>query len=144
MDKKKPAETVSFSAQYKDPRWQKKRLEILERDNFTCRDCGDTESKLNVHHLYYSPDKKVWEYDNITYLTLCDDCHKSEHDGNPMRYINAMLIDKKMSNPSNQNTWMRIICTIDQANLSHKQEESVMIAIMNVVKATAVVSGVSQ
>jgi len=27
---------LTYSEKLKDPRWQKKRLEILSRDNFTC------------------------------------------------------------------------------------------------------------
>lgn len=37
----------------KDPRWQKKRLKVFERDEWTCQCCNDTESTLNVHHRYY-------------------------------------------------------------------------------------------
>jgi len=33
-----------------DPRWQKKRLEILERDGFECNSCGDSSTELHVHH----------------------------------------------------------------------------------------------
>lgn len=33
----------------KDPRWQKRRLEIFQRDEFTCQVCFDTESTLHVH-----------------------------------------------------------------------------------------------
>ena len=32
---------MGYSEKLKDPRWQKKRLEILERDNFRCQYCGD-------------------------------------------------------------------------------------------------------
>ena len=64
---------------YKDPRWQKKRLEIMERDNFTCQSCGDTESTLNVHHTYYEKGKKPWEYPDVTLITWCENCHKDRH-----------------------------------------------------------------
>ena len=59
----------------KDPRWQKKRLEILERDNWTCRYCGDTEKTLHVHHLFYIPKVEPWEIHNGFLLTLCERCH---------------------------------------------------------------------
>ncbi len=45
-----------------DPRWQKKRLEIMQRDGFECRDCSDGKETLNVHHAYYIPGRKPWEY----------------------------------------------------------------------------------
>lgn len=66
-----------FIQQYKDPRWQKKRLEIMERDNFFCTSCGDSESTLNVHHCVpYKKDCLIWEYENNELTTLCEDCHK--------------------------------------------------------------------
>ena len=44
----------SYYEKLLDPRWQKKRLEILNRDEFKCRSCGDDKSTLHVHHGYYS------------------------------------------------------------------------------------------
>lgn len=68
-----------YKSQYKDPRWQKKRLEILSRDNFTCQECDDDSSTLNVHHHYYTKNKPVWDYPNSALITLCEDCHKQHH-----------------------------------------------------------------
>ena len=66
-----------YSEKLKDPRWQKKRLEIFQRDEYTCQICGDTESTLAVHHYKYSGEP--WEIDNKYLKTLCEDCHESEH-----------------------------------------------------------------
>lgn len=63
----------TYSKKLRDPRWQKKRLEILQRDEFTCTLCGDTTTTLNVHHLEYSGDP--WEADNKHLQTLCEHCH---------------------------------------------------------------------
>jgi hypothetical protein len=65
-----------FTDQYKDPRWQKKRLQIMERDEFMCISCQETEKTLNVHHLEYIKDKFIWDYPNSELITLCEDCHK--------------------------------------------------------------------
>ena len=43
-----------YAEKFKDPRWQKKRLEILERDDFSCRVCYDASNTLHVHHCFYS------------------------------------------------------------------------------------------
>jgi len=59
--------------------WQKKRLEILNRDNFTCYDCGDTKTQLHVHHEDYLKNTEPWEYPNEYYTTLCSVCHKNLH-----------------------------------------------------------------
>jgi hypothetical protein len=69
----------AFFKKYKDPRWQKKRLEIMERDEFSCLDCGDSEKTLNVHHKWYEKDTAPWDYPDECYETLCEDCHK-EHE----------------------------------------------------------------
>ena len=70
---------MDYKEQIKSPKWQKRRLEIMQKDNFTCQLCGDTESMLNVHHLTYHKDKKIWEYEDWELITLCENCHKEEH-----------------------------------------------------------------
>jgi len=59
--------------------WQKKKNYILKRDNYTCSLCGNNEEMLSVHHNYYEPGKKPWEYDNECYITLCSECHQYAH-----------------------------------------------------------------
>lgn len=69
---------MSYYLKLKDPRWQRKRLQILERDNFTCSYCGDQESELHVHHHYYDFGKEIWDYQNEALSTLCINCHQKE------------------------------------------------------------------
>ncbi len=64
----------------KDPRWQRKRLEILERDGFSCQECFDVDSTLNVHHKYYVKGREPWDYPGVCYVTFCDNCHEMYHD----------------------------------------------------------------
>lgn len=66
----------TYKEKLKDPRWQKKRLRILERDNFQCVHCGDKESTLHVHHRLYFNDKDPWEYLDHLLITICESCHK--------------------------------------------------------------------
>ena len=63
----------------KDGRWQRKRLEIMQRDDFKCRECGTTND-LNVHHIRYIEGRLPWEYDNGDLVTLCGTCHKALHE----------------------------------------------------------------
>lgn len=71
-----------------DPRWQKKRLEILSRDDWSCKNCGYTEETLHVHHCYYEKGKKPWEYPDTSLLTLCATCHQEEtYDDYTMRRL---------------------------------------------------------
>ena len=67
---------------FKHPEWQKKRLKVLERDEFACVRCGDNKATLNVHHTFYwdkEDEMPPWEYNNNSLVTLCDDCHDIEH-----------------------------------------------------------------
>lgn len=68
---------MTYKEQYLHPEWQKKRVEILNRDNFTCRYCEAKDITLHVHHREYHEGKKVWEYDNSYLVTLCKECHKN-------------------------------------------------------------------
>lgn len=63
----------TYYEKLRDPRWQKRRLEIMKRDGFACRDCGDSKSTLNVHHCHYA--KTPWEANEKVLLTVCEDCH---------------------------------------------------------------------
>lgn len=65
-----------YFRQLKDPRWQKRRLEILTRDDFTCRECQDNSSTLHVHHTHYVWDQSPWEASDKYLITLCKDCHE--------------------------------------------------------------------
>ena len=69
---------MKYSDKLKDPRWQKRRLEILQRDNWACVLCGDKESTLNVHHWSYSPGIEPWGYPDENLSTLCTNCHDAE------------------------------------------------------------------
>lgn len=64
---------LTYSDKLKDPRWQKKRLEILNRDNFKCTFCGDKSSTLHVHHLAYA--RTPWDVPNEDLVTTCSHCH---------------------------------------------------------------------
>ena len=70
---------MEYKEQIRTPQWQKRRLEIMQRDNFTCQFCGDTKHTLNVHHLVYHKDKMIWEYEDWELITLCESCHQIEH-----------------------------------------------------------------
>lgn len=64
---------TNYSEKLRDPRWQKKRLEIFNRDKFTCVLCLDKSTTLHVHHEEYFGDP--WEAENGNLKTLCAHCH---------------------------------------------------------------------
>lgn len=63
--------------QLRDPRWQKKRLIILERDGWKCQECGATDKNLQVDHLIYAPTGRPWDVEDKDLRTLCDGCHRT-------------------------------------------------------------------
>lgn len=70
---------MAYSDLLRDPRWQRKRLEVMQRADFSCEECGDATRTLNVHHIKYKKGRKPWEYDASELRCLCEHCHKAEH-----------------------------------------------------------------
>lgn len=81
----------SYSEKLKDPRWQKKRLEILERDDWCCQCCFDTENTLSVHHVKYIKGREPWDYDESYFITLCSSCHGYETEN--LKSAVSLLVD---------------------------------------------------
>ena len=72
------------------PKWQQRRLQILERAGFACEFCRDAESTLNVHHVYYESGRKPWEYPGKLLVCLCEPCHERNHD--LWRFLQQMMV----------------------------------------------------
>jgi 5-methylcytosine-specific restriction endonuclease McrA len=70
---------MTYTEKLRSPQWQKKRLQILERDNWQCCSCGDSQSNLQVHHLLYAR-RDPWDYPDDVYQTLCENCHKERQE----------------------------------------------------------------
>lgn len=71
-------EKRNYSELLRSPKWQRKRLEIMQRDNWKCKSCNDDLKELHVHHLRYTVDNP-WEEIDENLITLCDSCHKAIH-----------------------------------------------------------------
>lgn len=67
----------------KDPRWQKVRLKVFERDGFKCLACGRETETLHVHHLVYT-DGEPWDAPLENLETLCVDCHQFREEFNTL------------------------------------------------------------
>jgi len=65
----------TYSEKLRDPRWQKKRLEIMEAAQFQCEDCGSNDKTLHVHHCIYMKGCEPWEYSAAELICVCEDCH---------------------------------------------------------------------
>jgi len=69
----------TYSEKLKSPFWQKKRLEVLQRAEWTCEMCGETEATLHVHHKQYIKGREPWEYESEQLSVLCEVCHDRQH-----------------------------------------------------------------
>jgi hypothetical protein len=70
--------TTEFWERYKDPRWQRRRLEVMARAEFRCEGCEATEKTLNVHHKIYRRGAMPWDYADHELSCLCEECHERE------------------------------------------------------------------
>lgn len=68
---------MTYAEKLKDPRWQKRRLKTMERDNWCCVRCGNDKETLHVHHKAYSGEP--WDAPDDTLETLCQTCHEMKH-----------------------------------------------------------------
>ena len=69
---------MNYAEKLKNPKWQKKRLEVLGRDKWQCQKCFSDQHTLHVHHKSYQFGKDPWEYDLDLLITLCEFCHEEE------------------------------------------------------------------
>jgi hypothetical protein len=83
---------MTYREKLLDPKWQRKKAQILQRDNFTCRNekCKSTEITLHVHHLDYIPGINPWDYPDDMLLTLCAVCHDKENE--------RLMLERYLSN----------------------------------------------
>ena len=85
---------MSYAEKLRDPRWQKKRLEVMERDGWGCVNCGAASKSLNVHHKHEDYRIEPWDHENETMVTLCDTCHERLHE--KLKFVRAKLEDMDM------------------------------------------------
>ncbi len=93
---------MTYSTKLKDPRWQPKRLEILNRDKFTCRLCNDTKTTLHVHHLKYKGNP--WDVNENDLVALCEYCHQE------IEYLKTVVKDFNFNDVS----FYKTTCTNDK------------------------------
>jgi len=77
----------------KDPRWQKVRLQVFERDEWACVVCGNKTKPLNVHHVAYFQGMEPWEVPRGFLVTLCESCHKKPDNAFRLRRDISNVLD---------------------------------------------------
>lgn len=120
---------MNYQTKLTDPRWQRFRLQIFERDNWTCTNCGNTEQELHVHHEAYKGEP--WEVPAEKAKTLCATCHKGKHVAKPaladLQQTRLELNDKIRisTNPHSINVWQQAVKIIDAQIAEHYPEKEV-------------------
>jgi hypothetical protein len=89
------ATQTAYQKKLLDPRWQKKRLKILERDDWTCTVCGRIDRTLHVHHEEYFGDP--WDISDNKLSTVCCVCHEEKHLPNETKKVVNIKANKKIS-----------------------------------------------
>ena len=51
----------------------------FERDDYTCRTCGERGGKLNAHHIWPFQRFPEWKFEVWNLLILCKHCHDAFH-----------------------------------------------------------------
>ena len=122
-----------YSEKLKHPLWQRKRLDILNRDGFKCRCCGDETRTLHVHHLKYARGRDPWDYPDSSLITLCEGCHEIEHE--QQQDSREMLLDSFIARGATSNDLYAIAVAVDFSGPNDQQITSAeWQAIASVVK----------
>lgn len=98
---------MTYKEKLLDPRWQKKRLEVLQRENFKCQWCLCSYKTLHIHHWDYVKGREPWEYESDELGCLCTVCHAFNHyKGKDYLLIKSVYMDLRNA----------IICIIQQSS----------------------------
>lgn len=66
---------MTYKEKLRDPRWLKKREQLLLRRGEKCQSCQSSKH-LTIHHGYYRPQGAPWNYEDDTLWVLCWTCHE--------------------------------------------------------------------
>ncbi len=76
------AATEDYSWLYNTPEWKRKRVVILKRDNYQCRECkryGKVVQADTVHHAIPLQERPDLRLDSRNLISLCEGCHEKMH-----------------------------------------------------------------
>ena len=105
----------TYSDKLRDPRWQQKRLKLLEATEWKCQSCESGTTNLQVHHQYYLRNTDPWDYEDDCYKVLCENCHEIYQKSmeSAHKFIarsNLILALEKMSETSEKE--QALFCTV--------------------------------
>ena len=91
------SKSPDYQESLKDPRWQRKRLRIMENAEWSCEDCGRRDKELQVHHCHYIRAFRFepWSYPDELLICVCADCHLPRQDREEAVYIAVAKIMRR-------------------------------------------------
>ena len=101
---------MSYREKLRLPQWQKKRLEVMHRDEWRCIACGDEKTTLNVHHKEYRKGADPWDYPDDNFETLCEPCHAKKH--NTTKALDHRVDETAKYNTSKIHGGIKFLCAI--------------------------------
>lgn len=116
-----------YGEKLKDPRWQKKRLKILERDGFRCVSCKCEHKTLHIHHMVYADSGNPWDALDGDLKTLCWPCHWRTHcQDRIVKAINDFIDEIDDGDSKDQfkllRSWIDLLCNwIEKNKLNENQ-----------------------
>lgn len=137
---------VPYLDKLKDPRWQRKRLELMQSAGFRCQSCGDTEDSLNIHHVYYEKDADPWSYPDNAYMVLCSRCHERWHmlkqtmdqslchvDVNHLFHLQSIVTQLSMMGPNTTLMFFDLVSGYhwEQFKKEHSKEDEYEVIVSN-------------
>jgi 5-methylcytosine-specific restriction endonuclease McrA len=110
---------MTYYEKLQDPRWQKKRLEVMNRDEWMCVDCNQSNNTLTVHHCRYNGEP--WDVENEFLMTLCKDCHQSRQDDES----DAKLMIAQLSSMMDANEFHEFVTRLATVVLAKRSEKGI-------------------
>jgi hypothetical protein len=97
-----------YTSEEYPPDWKGRRKEVLARDDYTCRDCGVTSTRVDgipfdVDHIVPKSDGGSHALSNLQ--TLCRSCHADKHPDN----TNLARRARKWQRRNTRSLWVRLL-----------------------------------
>lgn len=70
----------SHAAQLQTEEWKQFSRDVRREHENGCAICRRCDVQTHVHHLFYEPGLKLWEYSQNDVMLLCAECHKEFHE----------------------------------------------------------------
>ena len=71
---------MTYPEQLQSKPWMRLKNRIMWENNNRCQHCGDSDARMEVHHVHYVKGRMAWEYPDVMMMCLCRYCHAGWHE----------------------------------------------------------------